>query len=425
MVLFPTATSTTRCCVSWECELLSGAMGDLERRFLAEGALVAGVLSGTSADGIDVGIVRQRARARADGIELAPPNLVGYATEPYPDDVARRVRAILEGRACGLREIALLDRDLGRAFGRAARAVADRHGLALDLVASHGQTLWHHDGVEASGAATLQLGDGDFVAAEAGCAVVSDFRQGDVAAGGEGAPLSPLADVLLFAHVEKPAAILNLGGLGNLTLLGSSGELQAFDTGPANALLDGLARRFLDAPLDRDGQSAARGRSDPDLVEELLRHPFLERAPPKSTGRDTFGADWIDGVVDRARARGLLGRGPDDLLATATDFVAACVAHHLSRFTKERPRELLVAGGGAHNPAQMAALARRTGLAVRSTAAVGIDPKAREALVFAVLGSARALGLPVTHPGATGARAGARLGKLSLAPVGCRGPSAG
>lgn len=400
-------------------------MDELARRFLTEGAHVAGVLSGTSADGIDVGIVRQRARDSDGRVELGAPELLAYATEPYPDDVARRVRAVLEGAPCGLRDVALLDRDLGRAFGRAARAVADRHGVTLDLVASHGQTLWHHDGVGASGAATLQLGDGDFVAAEAGCAVVSDFRQGDVAAGGEGAPLSPLADVLLFAHVAKPAAILNLGGLGNLTLLGSRGELQAFDTGPANALLDGLARRFLDAPLDRDGASAARGRSDPALVEELLRHPFLERAPPKSTGRDTFGAAWIDSVADRARARGLLERGPYDLLATATDFVAACVADHLRRFASERPRELLVAGGGAHNPSQMAALGRRTGIPVRTTAAVGIDPKAREALVFAVLGAARVLELPVTHPGATGARAGARLGKLSVPPVGCRGPGAG
>lgn len=395
-------------------------MSNQDDPIFTRGAIVAGVLSGTSADGIDVGLVRQRARENGERIELAPPELLAYATEPYPEALALRVRAILEGGPCGLRDVALLDRDLGRAFGRAARTVADRHGLVLDLVASHGQTLWHHDGVEASGAATLQLGHGDFVAAEAGCTTVSDFRTADIAVGGEGAPLSPLADILLFAHVEKPVAILNLGGLANLTLLGRDDALLAFDTGPANALLDGLARRFLAAPLDRDGASASRGRSDTGLVDELLRHPFLLRAPPKSTGRDTFGSAWLDFVVERSRARGLLERGPDDLLATATDFVAACVADHLRRFAPEPLRDLLVAGGGAFNPAQMAALARRTGVPVHSTATTGIDPKAREALVFAILGAARILEIPVTHPGATGARAGALLGQVSGVQGGCR-----
>lgn len=400
-------------------------MRALEERFAGPGAVVAGVLSGTSADGIDVGLARIRARASAAGFELLPPELHVYATEPYPDVLARRVRAILEGAPCGLREAALLDRDLGRAFGAAARAVADREGIELDLVASHGQTVWHHDGVESSGPATLQLGDGDFVAEVAGCAVVSDFRQRDVSAGGEGAPLSPLADVLLFAHVPRPAAILNLGGLGNLTLLGSGGGLLAFDTGPANALLDGLARRLLDAEMDADGASAARGRADPALVAELLRHPFLRRAPPKSTGRDTFGTAWLDAIVADARGRGRLERGPDDLLATAVEFVAATVADALGRFAPEPPSELLVAGGGARNPAVMAALARRTRLPVRSSAAVGVDPKAREALVFAVLGAACVLGIPVTHPGATGAAAGRTLGKISPHSRGCRGDHPG
>lgn len=400
-------------------------MRTLEPEFRGAGAVVAGVLSGTSADGIDVGIARIRAVHDPRGLELEPPELLAYACEPYPPDLARRVRSILEGAPCSLREAALLDRDLGRAFGTAARVVAEREGLALDLVASHGQTVWHHDGVEPTGPATLQLGDGDFVAEAAGCAVASDFRQRDIAAGGEGAPLSPLADALLFARVPRPVAVLNLGGLGNLTFLGSDGGLLAFDTGPANALLDGLARRLLGADMDQDGAAAARGRPDPAFVAELLRHPFLERAPPKSTGRDTFGAAWLDGVVAEARARGLLARGPDDLFATAVEFVAATVGSALERFAPERPRELLVAGGGARNPAQLAALARRTGIPVRSSAAVGLDPKAREALVFAVLGAACVLGLAVTHPGATGAAAGRPLGKISPHSRGCRAPSPG
>src|SRR4051794_9258656 len=156
---------------------MTPALRDL---FSHEGAIVAGVLSGTSADGIDVAITRMR--EAADDVET--PELIVFATLPFPDDVRARVRDVLDGTPCGLREAALLSRDLGRAFGRAARDLAHEHGVELDLVGSHGQTVWHHDGNEASGAATLQLGDGDFVAEEAGCTVVSDFRQRDVAAGG-------------------------------------------------------------------------------------------------------------------------------------------------------------------------------------------------------------------------------------------------
>jgi anhydro-N-acetylmuramic acid kinase len=327
------------------------------------------------------------------------------------------VREVLDGAPVALGEIARLHRDLGRAFGRAARAVADRAGLRLDLVASHGQTVWHHDGVDATGAATLQLGDGDFVAEEAGCAVASDFRQRDVAAGGEGAPLSALADPILFARAPKPCAVLNLGGMANLTWIGTEPDaLSAFDTGPANALLDGLARRLLGTACDRDGASAARGRVARALVDECLRLPFFARRPPKSTGRDTFGEAFVGAFVESARRHGLDPAQPADLLASATAFVAESVAGALRDFVPERPRELLVAGGGVHNLALMRALAASTGTAVVSSAERGIDPDAREALVFAVLGAAAVLERPLTLPGATGARPGRVLGKLSPPP---------
>jgi len=377
------------------------------RRAFETGAVVAGVLSGTSADGIDVVI----ARIRRGGEGLLPPETLAFAVEPFPDDLRRRVRSALDGeRAIGLRECALLSRDLGRAFGRAARAVAERQGLPLDLVASHGQTVWHHDGAEPSGAATLQLGDGDFVAEEAGCAVASDFRQRDVAAGGEGAPLSALADGLVFAAAPRPAAILNLGGMANLTYLGEREEdLIAFDTGPAGSLLDGLARRLLGEPCDRDGARAARGAPRKDLVLSWLADPFFARRPPKSTGRDTFGERWVAEIVQRAR-----GVRAEDLLASAVELVAVSVADALERFVPPVDR-LLVAGGGVRNAALLAALARRVPCAIAGTEEVGVDPKSREALVFAVLGARCALGIPSTHPGATGARRGAVLGKLSRA----------
>jgi anhydro-N-acetylmuramic acid kinase len=199
--------------------------------------------------------------------------------------------------------------------------------------------------------------------------------------------------------------------MANLTVLGPRDEdVLAFDTGPAGSLLDGLARRLLGTPFDRDGARAAAGSADAALVAALLEHPFFARPPPKSTGRDTFGERWVGEVA--ARARGL---SREDLLASAVELVAASVVLALARFVPHRPARLLVCGGGAENRALVAALARRAGLPVASTAEVGVDPKAREALVFAVLGARCALGIPSTHPGATGARAGRVLGKLSSA----------
>jgi anhydro-N-acetylmuramic acid kinase len=199
------------------------------------------------------------------------------------------------------------------------------------------------------------------------------------------------------------------GGAGSVF----SGTVLAFDTGPANALLDGLARALLDAPCDRDGASAARGKVDEELLRELGDHPFFDKPPPKSTGRDTFGAAWVAQVIARARERRLLVRGPDDLLATATAFVAQTVATALDRFVEPRAQRLVVAGGGVHNRALMLALYERCRIPVGSSSAAGFDPYAREALVFAVLAALCVLQIPSTHPGATGARTGRVLGKIS------------
>ncbi|MEW6074330.1 MAG: anhydro-N-acetylmuramic acid kinase [Planctomycetota bacterium] len=390
---------------------------ELARRLRRGEAVVAGVLSGTSADGIDVALARFAPAAERG--DVGPPSLLAFATLPFDASLAPRLRALLDGRAAGPRELALLSRDLGRAFGRAASTVAAREGVRLELVGSHGQTVWHHDGVEASGPASLQLGELDFVAVEAGATAVGDFRQRDLAAGGEGAPLVALADGLLFAGLPRPAAVLNLGGMANLTVLPRAGEpLLAFDTGPANALLDGLARRLLDLPCDRDGAAAAAGRSDPDLVAALARHPFFARPPPKSTGRDTFGAAWVDSFLVRAGAR-----PAPDLLACGVELVAESVAAALDRWGPRGLADLVVAGGGVHNRTLLAALARRTRRRIASSAAAGVNPDAREALAFAVLAARAVLGVPSTDPAATGARSGHVLGKIALAR--CRPSSPG
>lgn len=397
-----------------------GLRQTLERRLVGEGALVAGVLSGTSADGISVAIARfrgERSHGETSSIALTPPVLVAFETFEFPRELVVRVRHVLDGGAVTLREIALLHRDLGRAFGKAARALADAHGFALDLVGSHGQTVWHHDGAEESGGATLQLGDADFVAEECGCAVVGDFRQRDIAAGGEGAPISALADDLIVAHVPRPCALLNLGGIANVTLLFErTQDTLAFDTGPANSVLDGLARELLGRPFDDRGMVASRGRPELELVDELLRHPYFEKPPPKSTGRDTFGAAWVRALLERhARSPGAgVESARADLLATATEFVAASVADGLRRFSPIPIRELHVAGGGVKNDHLMKAIERRAGVPCRSSDAIGLSSEAREGLVFAVLALRCALEIPVTNPKTTGARVGRVLGKLSF-----------
>lgn len=382
----------------------------LRERLRGGDAVVAGVLSGTSADGIDVGLVRFGAAREG----LGPPELLAFATHPFPGDLGPRVRAVLDGAPLALGELARLDRDLGTAFGRAARAQGDAAGRRLDLVASHGQTVWHHDGAPPELRATLQLGDGCHVARAAGCAVASDFRQADVAAGGEGAPLSALADDALFAGAPRPLVVLNLGGISNLTVLARDGGVLALDAGPCGSLLDGLARRLLGLPFDPDGRTAAAGRARAERLGAWLDHPFFVAPPPKSTGRDTFGAAFVEAF--RSREADL---GPEDLLATATELVAECVALALRSHAPSVGGSLVLCGGGARNAALVGALRRRTGLPTLSSAALGVDPDAREALVFAVLGARAALGLPSTLEGATGAERGRVLGKLSPgAPLG-------
>ena len=386
------------------------------QRLLAGEGIVAGCLSGTSADGIDVVLMRPRAVARPEDWEAAGegPESLAFETLPFEPSLAARVRCVLDGEPLGLGPLACLSRDLGLAFGAAARRLAEAQGLGLDLVASHGQTVWHHDGDPQFGPASLQLGEGNFVAQAAGALTAADFRQADLALGGEGAPISALADELLFPGLERPLAILNLGGMANLTLLGErgSGRLTAFDTGPAGSLLDGLARRLLGQPYDAEGRVASAGKVHAGWVQEILSHSFFKQLPPKSTGRDTFGEAWIEALLASPAGREVQAGGAPDVLASAVAAVAQSVHEGLGNSGSPTPRRLLLAGGGAKNLELVRSLSRGRDPVVESCAQHGVDPDAREALVFAILGLRCVFGLSSTNPGATGARAGGILGAL-------------
>ncbi|WP_159942909.1 MULTISPECIES: anhydro-N-acetylmuramic acid kinase [unclassified Nocardiopsis] len=365
--------------------------------------IVLGLSSGTSADGIDVAA----ARLDLDGdlVYLAP---LGHRTVPYPDDLRRELRAALPPAATTLEAVCRLDTGIGRAFADAARrADEDLAGGAADLVASHGQTLFHWvEGATAHG--TLQLGQPAWIAEATGLPVVSDPRAADVAAGGHGAPLASLLDALLLADRPAPVAALNLGGIANATVVRPGAAPVAFDTGPGNALLDTAARRVSGgrADFDADGALARSGRPDPVLLDLLLSEPYYRLDPPKSTGPELFGPRHLDAALARASVP-----DPADLLATLTELTALTAARALRPY---RVAEVFASGGGTRNPALMERLAARLHPARLDTAdALGLDGDAKEAYLFALIGFFTWHGLPATLPGCTGARRATVSGRLT------------
>jgi anhydro-N-acetylmuramic acid kinase len=377
--------------------------------------LIVGLMSGTSLDGVDAALVEVEGTTEAD----VSARLVRALTLPY--DEARREAihaAIAAGTAqalCGVHA------DLGEWLAEAAVRVCAEAGVGLDRVAaigSHGQTVWHIPPADGRRGSTLQLGDAATIAERTGCAVVSDFRTRDVAAGGHGAPLVPYADRLLFSAPGKARALQNVGGIANVTRVppqGSAGPLFAFDTGPGNALIDAAVELATDGRLtfDRDGALAERGEVDGSLLAELLRHPYFAAEPPKSTGREEFGRPFVARLVEAVRPEG--DRDWLDLVATLTELTARSIADAYARWVLPRGvDEVVVTGGGARNHTLMARLrALLAPLPVMDGAALGIDPDAKEAVAFALLAWAHLRGIPANVPEATGADGPRVLGSLT------------
>jgi len=371
-------------------------------------------MSGTSADGVDAALVEW-----PQGEAPRPFALRAFREAPFPSQLQERIHRLAAGRAepgAALRELAALDVELGERFAEAARAVADLADCPLEAVhaiASHGQTIAHHPELRA----TLQIGDPSLIAERTGCTTVADFRPRDVAAGGEGAPLAPFFHFAAFAEPREGRAVLNLGGIANLTWIprGAGPEdVVAFDVGPANALIDGVVRIQTGGRerMDRNGVRARRGRVDTGLLERLLDDEFLRRAPPKSTGRERYGAAEAEALADEWREA---GREADDLVATLVAFSVEAVRRaceeHLG--ARDRPERLLVGGGGARNPALLEGLAAALpGVPVEPFDAAGVPAQAAEAMAFALMGRNALLGLPNHLPRCTGARRAAVLGEI-------------
>jgi anhydro-N-acetylmuramic acid kinase len=364
--------------------------------------IVIGLISGTSYDAVDAAAARMR--LEGDTLFLAP---LGSYSVPIPTPLRARIAAALPPHRTTVEEICHLDTTIGQLFGFvAADANAALADGAADLVSSHGQTVYHWvDGRTALG--TLQLGEPAWIAEASGLPVVSGLRTRDIAHGGQGAPLASLLDALLVLGDDRTVGSLNLGGIANITVRSDTGQILAYDIGPASALMD---RAVADATggrerMDIDGVRAARGRVDADLLAALLAEPYYGLLPPKSTGKELFHAGYVRAMVGERDVP------LDDLLATLTELTAILVARSCREHGVER---LFVAGGGTRNPALMGRIRALIGPAhVREFDELGIPAQGKEAYVMALIGFLTAHGLPATIPSATGAASSAILGALT------------
>ena len=385
--------------------------------------LVLGLMSGTSADGIDVALAQ---------ISGAPPRtrlrMQAHAAFPLPTTVRREILRVAEQRPITAGALSQLNFRVGEVFAEGALAACKQFRVApksITLIGSHGQTIFHQGAqvpyLGSPTASTLQIGEGSVIAARTGITTVSDFRPADMALGGQGAPLVPFADYALYRHATLGRVSLNLGGIANITVLPAAAkpsQIFAFDTGPANMVIDALVSRFTKghAHFDENARMAASGRSLPALLDELLRDPYLKLAPPKSTGREYFGASYVAKLVAQGRRH---RAAPNDLIHAATIFTALSIVDALHRFVLPRHavHQLIVSGGGAKNPLILAQLAAALpNIAILPSSDFGVSSEGKEAAAFALLAYEAFHQRPSNLPSATGARGPAILGKISYAP---------
>lgn len=356
--------------------------------------LFLGLISGTSVDGIDAALVRfQGASAQAR------PELIAGHTYGWTPDLRQQLVALGQhAHTLSLDDVGALDTRIGQAFAEAASSLMDAAGIARKCVlaiGSHGQTLRHHP--HGNAPFTLQLGDANIIAEHCGVQVVADFRRRDVAAGGHGAPLVPAFHAAILHTPSEDRAILNLGGIANVTLLPAQGAVRGFDTGPANGLMDAWCLHHTGQPYDAGGAFAAQGHVDAELLARLLAEPWFAMPPPKSTGRDQFHLGWVQAALRGAEA-------PADVQATLLALTARSVADALQH-SQPSTQRVIVCGGGVHNPQLLQALREvLPNSIIESSAAHGLDPDFVEAMAFAWLAREHLAGRPGNLPAVTGAR---------------------
>ena len=391
-----------------------------------EDMIVAGVMSGTSADGINVALVR----IRSGHARMYPKfELLGHAEHSYPKKVRAAVLAAMNATRASVADLARLNFLLGELYSDAVLSTERQFRLKADLVGCHGQTLYHQGKPQRflgrKVAATWQTGEGAIIAARVGAPVISDFRPADMAAGGHGAPLVPFLDYILFRDARLGRIVQNIGGIANLTAIAAGGaatDLIALDTGPGNMVIDAVTQKLFGHPFDRNGRIAASGKILDRVLNEILRRDFFRKKPPKSAGREEFGREFVTEFVRRC------GRSAkSDLVATATALTARSIADALRRFVlaipgptgklaKENFQEMILAGGGAKNSTLVAMLTGELaalGLRLRFSDEFGLPSAAKEAVAFTVLAHETWHNRTSNIPSATGANRPAVLGKIS------------
>lgn len=390
------------------------------------GMIIAGVMSGTSADGINVAVVRV-GKSRAVRI-------LGQAEYPYPSKVRRAILAAMNATAASVADLARLNSLLGELYANAVLATQRRFRLKADLVGCHGQTLYHQgEALPFLGrkvATTWQTGEAAVIAARVGVPVVSDFRPADMAAGGKGAPLVPYLDYLWFRDPRVGRIVQNVGGIANLTAIpagAKTADVIAFDTGPGNMVIDGCMQKLYGRAFDRDGRVAASGEAIEPVVKEVLQASFFRVKPPKTAGREEFGREFVSEFL---RMCGTARK--QDIVATATALTARSIAESIARFVvksvpssrkvsetgRTRFHELILSGGGARNATLVAMLAEQLaplGIAARFSDEFGLSSEAKEAVAFAIMAYETWNRRPSNLRSATGAKRAAVLGKVSYA----------
>jgi anhydro-N-acetylmuramic acid kinase len=382
--------------------------------------IVAGVMSGTSADGINVALVRITPPHMAKGKQPAI-KLLGHTEYPYAKPVRRAILAAMNAKQASVADLARLNYLLGELYADAVLAAQREFRVRAELVGCHGQTLYHQgDAADFLGrkiVATWQTGEGAVLAARVGVPVVTDFRPADISAGGKGAPLVPFLDFLIYRHARIGRIIQNIGGIANLTAIpaGSSAQqVTAFDTGPGNMVIDAVTEHLFGKPYDQGGRIAGSGTAIEPVLASILQSPFFRRRPPKTAGREQFGREFVRHFVKQC------GRSDKrDIVATATALTARSIADAVQRFVVRRNRryeELVVSGGGTRNRTLLAMLAHELqplGVSIRSSDEFGIPSDAKEAVAFALLAYQSWNRQPSNIPSATGAERPAILGKIS------------
>ena len=385
--------------------------------------LVLGLMSGTSADGIDVALAK---------ISGAPPKLnaklLNHTSINFRPSLRKEILRVAEQQPLSAGELSQLNFRLGEVFAEAALAACKRFRIATKKVAiigSHGQTIFHQGQPTTyfgrPTASTLQIGEPSIIAGRTGITTVADFRPADMAQGGQGAPLVPYADYLLYRHPRLGRVSLNLGGIANITVLPAAAKpshVFAFDTGPANMLIDALVSHFTHGRqrFDRNATIAQTGRSIPAFIDELMRDPFLKQPPPKSTGREYYGLSYVKKLLAAARRH---KAKPADLIRAATIFTALSIVDALNRFVlpKHEIHQVIVSGGGARNPLILAQLAATLPeIEIVPSAQLGVPEDAKEAYAFALMAYETFHQRASNLPSATGATGSAILGKISYAP---------